>query len=85
MEKALILQLAKLTDVLSLLCDTLMPHHLCAYLYELAGCITQFTRDCRVLGSTMEDRRVLLCEVNKKTMLSLLSFFLLFFSFFSFH
>jgi arginyl-tRNA synthetase len=67
-EKALIVQLCKLTDVLELFCDTLMPHHLCAYLYELAGAITTFTRDCRVLGSPMEDRRILLCEASAVTM-----------------
>ena len=67
-EKALILQLSKLTDVLELLMETLMPHHLCAYLYDLAQCITAFTRDCRVLGSDVEDRRVLLCEASAVTM-----------------
>ena len=67
-EKALILQLSKLTDVIELFCETLMPHHLCAYLYDLAHTITNFTRDCRVLGSTMEDQRVLLCEASAVTM-----------------
>ena len=41
---------------------------MCAYLYELAGAITTFTRDCRVLGSAMEDRRILLCEASAVTM-----------------
>jgi arginyl-tRNA synthetase len=45
-----------------------MPHHLCAYLYDLAQAITTFTRDCRVLGSDLEDRRVLLCESSAVTM-----------------
>lgn len=67
-EKALLLQLSKLTTVIELFCETLMPHHLCAYLYDLAQAITTFTRDCRVLGSDLEDRRVLLCESSAVTM-----------------
>ena len=67
-ERDLVVALAKLPDMIELFCDTLMPHHICAYLYELAGKITAFTRDCRVLGSDKEDARLVLCEASAVTM-----------------
>ncbi len=67
-ERDLIVALAKLPDMIELFCETLMPHHICAYLYDLAGKISAFTRDCRVLGSENEDARLVLCEASAVTM-----------------
>ena len=67
-ERDLVVALAKLPDMIELFCETLMPHHICAYLYELAGKISAFTRDCRVLGSDKEDARLVLCEASAVTM-----------------
>ena len=67
-QRDLIVALAKLPDMIELFCETLMPHHICAYLYDLAGKISAFTRDCRVLGSENEDARLVLCEASAVTM-----------------
>ena len=38
-----------------------MPHHLCAYLYDLATVFMRFYEACPVLGSEREQDRLALC------------------------
>ena len=70
-EKALALKLAAFADVIADVTDTLEPHRLCTYLYELAGAYTSFYEACPVLkAATAEQRssRLALCALTAATL-----------------
>lgn len=72
-ERSLVLKLAEYGDVLELVTDTLEPHRLCTYLYELAGLYTRFYEACPVLkADTPEQRasRLALCDLTAATLKS---------------
>ena len=60
-EHLLALQLARFQETLELVANSVMPHHLCTYLYELASAFMRFYESCPVLGSDAEASRLLLC------------------------
>ena len=69
-EHGLALQLARFQETLELVADSVMPHHLCTYLYELASAFMRFYESCPVLGSDAEASRLLLCARTAQTLRS---------------
>ncbi len=67
-EHVLALQLARFQETLELVADSVMPHHLCTYLYELASAFMRFYESCPVLGSDAEASRLLLCARTAQTL-----------------
>ena len=67
-EHVLALQLARFQETLELVASSVMPHHLCTYLYELASAFMRFYESCPVLGSDAEASRVLLCARTAATL-----------------
>jgi len=43
---------------------TLLPNHLCEYVYDLCGKVSTFVRECKVLGSPEQNSRVLLVTAS---------------------
>ena len=69
-EHVLALQLARFQETLELVADSVMPHHLCTYLHELASAFMRFYESCPVLGSDAEASRLLLCARTAQTLRS---------------
>lgn len=69
-EHGLALQLARFQETLELVADSVMPHHLCTYLHELASAFMRFYESCPVLGSHAEASRLLLCARTAQTLRS---------------
>ena len=71
-EQALALLLTRFGEVVDEVADTLQPHRLCAYLYDLAGALSVFYEQCPVLKSTGEvrDSRLALCAATKRVLAS---------------
>ena len=67
-EHVLALQLARFQETLELVASSVMPHHLCTYLYELASAFMRFYESCPVLGSNAEASRLLLCARTAATL-----------------
>ena len=67
-EHVLALQLARFQETLELVASSVMPHHLCTYLYELAAAFMRFYESCPVLGSNAEASRLLLCARTAATL-----------------
>ncbi len=69
-ELALAKQILRLGDVIETVSRELKPHHLCAYLYELAGRFSGFFENCPVLKSEEPTRssRLALCAATAKTL-----------------
>lgn len=67
-EQTLALLLSRFGEVVDTVADTLQPHRLCGYLYELAGALSVFYERCPVLKSEGEvrDSRLGLCLATKK-------------------
>lgn len=63
-EIQLTLHLNRFSEVLNLIADDLLPHHLTDYLYQLANQFNAFFRDCRVEGSPQQNSRLLLCYLT---------------------
>ena len=63
-EHALALRLARFQETLEQTAATAMPHHLCAYLYDLATAFTRFYENCPVLAAAAAERdgRLRLCQ-----------------------
>ena len=59
-EHALALRLARFQETVEQVAATAMPHHLCAYLYDLATTFTRFYENCPVLASDARESRLLL-------------------------
>ena len=69
-ERALALALVQLPGVLDRAAETLQPHRICAFLYEVAGAFTSFYEACPVLKSEGPVRasRLALCDVTARTL-----------------
>jgi arginyl-tRNA synthetase len=71
-ELTLASDLMRIQDVLSQVQIDLFPHRLCEYLYFLAGRMTDFYRDCVILGEgtpiALRDSRLRLCSATAKVL-----------------
>ena len=69
-ERALALCLLRFDAVVDTVVDTLAPHHLCGYLYEVATAFSTFYRACPILAAPPELRgsRLVLCELTARTL-----------------
>ena len=67
-EHALALQLARFQETLEQVAATVMPHHLCSYLYDLAAAFMRFYERCPVLESAHRDSRLLLSRRSAETL-----------------
>ena len=69
-EQTLALLLTRFGEVVAEVADTLQPHRLCGYLYELAGALSVFYEQCPVLKSDGEVRssRLALCRLTKQVL-----------------
>jgi len=71
-EKALSLKLAQFAGVVDAVADSLEPHRLCNYLYELASAFHKFFESCPVLRSDVPDDvrhgRLALCKLVALTL-----------------
>ena len=69
-EHQLALLLSRFGEVVASVAETLQPHRLCGYLYELAGALSSFYEQCPVLKSEGEVRssRLALCAATKKVL-----------------
>ena len=67
-EQTLALLLSRFGEIVDSVADTLQPHRLCGYLYELAGALSVFYERCPVLKSEGDLRasRLGLCQATKK-------------------
>ncbi len=71
-EQSLALLLSRFGEVVSTVGETLQPHRLCGYLYELAGALSSFYEQCPVLKSEGEVRssRLALCAATRRVLAS---------------
>ncbi|MDE0659208.1 MAG: arginine--tRNA ligase [Gammaproteobacteria bacterium] len=67
-EHALALQLARFQETLEQVAASVMPHHLCTYLYDLASAFMRFYERCPVLDSEFRNDRLLLCRHTAATL-----------------
>jgi arginyl-tRNA synthetase len=71
-EQTLALLLTRYGEIVDEVAETLQPHRLCAYLYDLAGALSIFYEQCPVLKSTgdVRDSRLALCGATKRVLAS---------------
>jgi arginyl-tRNA synthetase len=69
-ERALILALDGFGAVVAEVGESLEPHRLCGYLYELARAFTAFYESCPVLGAAepVRSNRLALCRLTRRTL-----------------
>ena len=69
-ERALALAVVQLGSILERTAETLQPHRICAFLYDVASAYTAFYESCPVLKSEGPTRRSRLafCEVTARTL-----------------
>jgi arginyl-tRNA synthetase len=70
-ERALALELLRFGSAVAEVADTLEPHRLCGYLYELAGAFTSFYEQCAVLRAPDEAARrsrLALCDLTARVL-----------------
>ncbi len=70
-ERALALQLLQLPRIVGSVADSLEPHRLCTYLYELASSFHKFYEKCPVLAADTEAQRLsrlALCDLVARTL-----------------
>ncbi|MEW6199325.1 MAG: arginine--tRNA ligase [Planctomycetota bacterium] len=70
-ERALALRLARLREEIDKVAADLLPHTLCAYLYELAGDFMRFYENCPVLAAPDDATRLSrlrLCDLTARTL-----------------
>ncbi|GKT34719.1 Arginine--tRNA ligase, cytoplasmic [Aduncisulcus paluster] len=69
-ERHLLLHLARFQDIICHVVETLCPHHLAEYLYDMCGAFTTFYENCRVLVEEEDIKvsRLLICECCKRVM-----------------
>ena len=70
-EKALLLQLLLLGATIESVAESLEPHRLCTYLYELAASFSSFYERCPVLRAESEElvkSRLLLCDLTARSL-----------------
>ena len=56
--------LIRFQEALERATSTLLPNHLCEYVYDLCGKVSSFVRECKVLGSPEQNSRVLLVTAS---------------------
>jgi len=66
-ERALIMKLLAFPGEVAEAAERRAPHRIAVYALELAQEFTAFYRDCRVVGSDVEDFRLALCVATKRT------------------
>lgn len=69
-EHTLALLLSRFGEVVAQVGETLQPHRLCGYLYELAGALSSFYEQCPVLKSEGDVRasRLALCAATRRVL-----------------
>ncbi len=70
-ERALAMRILRFDSAVWEMIDTLSPHKLCTYLYELASDFTAFYEHCPVLKAdddATRDSRLMLCDATARTM-----------------
>lgn len=69
-EQAVALLLSRFGEIVDTVADTLAPHRLCGYLYDLAGALSVFYEQCPVLRSEGEVRasRLALCAATQRVL-----------------
>jgi arginyl-tRNA synthetase len=67
-ERNLALQLQTFADTIEMTLDTLLPYHICDYVYNLSIAASDFVTQCRVMGSPEMKSRLLLCHVTTMAM-----------------
>ena len=70
-ERALALHLLSFEGVVRSTADTLQPHRLCTYLFELAGAFTAFYEQCPVLRADTDEQRssrLVLCSLTARVL-----------------
>ena len=69
-EQQLALLLSRFGEVVAAVGETLQPHRLCGYLYELAGALSSFYEQCPVLKSegAVRSSRLALCAATRKVL-----------------
>ena len=69
-EQTLALLLSRFGETVTEVAETLQPHRLCTYLYELAGALSIFYESCPVLKSegVLRESRLALCEATKRVL-----------------
>jgi arginyl-tRNA synthetase len=67
-ERNLAVRICKFPDILSMAIKELLPNRLTDYLYLLAEEFHTFFHSCRIVGSDLQDPRLLLCEAVAKIM-----------------
>ncbi len=77
-ERALLLQIAQISDSVQKAVDERMPHHLCAYAFDLGQAFSRFYNDCHIMSEQDPARRASwlgVCELvlhQMETLLALL-------------
>jgi arginyl-tRNA synthetase len=69
-EQTLALLLTRFGEVVAEVADSLQPHRLCGYLYDVAGALSVFYEQCPVLKSDgeVQSSRLALCTLTKKVL-----------------
>jgi len=69
-ERDLLLKLLEWEDVIDLVAGEQRPHHLCFYMFSLAGLFHSFFEECPVLKAEPSDRerRLALCQITASTL-----------------
>ena len=67
-EHALAVQLVRFQETLEQVAASVMPHHLCSYLYDLASAFMRFYENCPVLGDEAQASRLFLCARTAQTL-----------------
>lgn len=67
-ERNLALKICKFHDVLNNVIEELLPNRLTDYLYSLAEEFHRFFHECKVIGSELQNSRLLLCEAVSKVL-----------------
>jgi arginyl-tRNA synthetase len=69
-EQTLALLLIRFGDIVGEVVQTLQPHRLCNYLYDLSGALAVFYEQCPVLQSSgaVRDSRLGLCLATKRVL-----------------
>lgn len=63
-EQALAFHLRRFEEVIEIMEETLEPHHMCGYIYELSTRFNAFYKSCKVIGSPEEEARLRLCDLT---------------------
>lgn len=75
-ERALMLELLKLSDYFEKSCESYEPHHLCDFGFTLSQVFNHFYKECHIMGESDPARRgswLSLCEITLKELKMVLS------------